>query len=153
MKNLLLDASYLISVYDPRDQKTHLLAQNSFASLCGQRSNRFLIAWPVVYETCATRMARRQDRVAMLVGDWKRLRAQGRLDFVDDSLFREPSWEEWADETNQKRPPYHELSLVDRVLRNIMLAPSFGKIDALFTFDPDDFRDVCRGRQIALEPS
>ena len=47
--------------------------------------------------------------------------------------------------------PWLSISLVDEVIRLALMDPNV-KIDAMVTFNPSDFFDICQSRHIELIP-
>ena len=132
------DSGFLIAVYDEKDDK-HREALRFFSDKVERGPHQLLVPWPVMYESISTRMARAQNRMIRINAHLKSLRVNRKLQFVDDSSFREKAITECfaAVETRSFRP----LSLVDLVIR-AMLADRELRADALITFNARDFRDV-----------
>lgn len=75
---------------------------------------------------------------------------QERLVYIDDSDFREKAIMDVFKELDRDHTHYRTLSLVDRVIREILSKPNL-KIDLFKTFNEKDFMDVCkRFRRILL---
>ncbi len=70
---------------------------------------------------------------------------------LSDLPFREDVMDECFDELAKPTGHARNLSLVDRVIRRALSDVNV-RIDALITFNPADFADVCRkhNRQILL---
>jgi hypothetical protein len=64
---------------------------------------------------------------------------------IGDEKYREKALDEYFATRGRPRP----LSLVDRILRAVVADPNV-RLDALVTFNPGDFADVCRERRIEL---
>ena len=149
MNLLCVDACYLIALYDP-SQEDHHRAKDSFEELFGRLGHRMILVWPIVYETLSTKMARRADRVSVIETDWKRLRATGQIEFIDDRPFRERALEESLAEITRTTSHVRALSLADRVMRRFLEKAM--RVDLLLTFNVRDFSDVCQRRKIKIGP-
>jgi len=142
------DAGFLIGVYDQRDER-HGHAVKSFVTWFGSGAHRLLVPWPMLYETVSTRMARNAKAMALMERDWKRLQTLSQLELIPDEPFRDGVMDECFDELRKPRQHYRCLSAADRVVRR-MLSDQNLRIQALITYNPRDFADVCHkfGRQI-----
>ena len=136
-----VDAGFLIGLYQESDPY-HQKAKEHFVTYFDSGFNRFLIPWPVLYESVRTRMVNRRQWVAALAADWNRLRTRGQLHLIDDQPYRDVAIEDCLGEPSRAGGRYRSLSLTDRVIRH-MLADVDLRIDAFITFNPNDFRDVC----------
>ncbi|MGA8874353.1 MAG: hypothetical protein WB555_02415 [Candidatus Korobacteraceae bacterium] len=81
--------------------------------------------------------------MSLLEQDWKRLLRQERLALLSDLAFRDGAIDECFDELTKPKPHARSLSLVDRVIRR-MLSDRNLRLEALITFNPGDFVDVCQ---------
>ena len=142
MKTVCLDTSFLIALYDDRDQY-HGPATRHFVKYLDRTRNSLLSPWPIVYETLRTRLVRNQQRLRRFRRDWLRFQREGRLTLLDDLPFRDEALNDCLAEADRIRGTYRTLSLVDRVIR-ALLADTGLKIDYFFTFNERDFADVCR---------
>lgn len=136
-KNLLLDTSFWYALYERRD--SHYEHAQNLADLLD--NHNLVLPWPSLYETLNTRFVRRREWIdsfanyatrnntVQLPDDTYRDRALGRI-------FKNPT-------------PWLALSLVDQVIR-LALLDSAVKIDAMITFNPGDFHDICYSRNIEL---
>jgi predicted nucleic acid-binding protein len=147
MKFFLADTGYLLALYGPGDDYRNVERARRSFRMFEQTQNALLLAWPVLYETLNTRLARRVDAVERIEVEWRKLRASNQLFFVDDQPFRQAALSDWESRT----PRYRSLSLVDQVLRNAILSVSL-RIDALLTFNVRDFADVCSKRGVEILP-
>jgi predicted nucleic acid-binding protein len=137
-----VDAGFLIGLYDESDQY-HEKAMAYFLDFFDSTQNRLLVAWPILYETVSTRMARKNTKgIKQLEQDWKRLSAESRLHLLSDAEFRDEAIDECFKELGKPPQQYRDLSLVDRVLRKILSEQNL-RIHAFVTFNPRDFHDVC----------
>lgn len=136
-KYILLDTGFWIGLLDPMDR------QHSRALRIHTIIERFhvLVPWPTLYEFVDTRSMKRPAHVTRLDAA---LRLPGVVR-IDDCRYREQALAECLDERNARRP----MSLVDRVLRAMIADPNI-RMDAVVTFNPGDFSDVCRHRDLEL---
>ena len=141
--NVCLDACFLIGLYDPRDQY-HLRALELFSELFdtpGQ--NMAVIVWPVLYETVSTQLVKNRLNISAMERDLRSLRAAKRLDYLDDSPYRDEALDACFGELGRTPASYRNLSLTDRVLRGVLLDLNT-RVDAVLTFNVKDFSDACR---------
>ena len=141
MSIVCVDAGFLIGLYQHSDQYHHT-AQEHFVRFFDQGINRLLIPWPTLYESVSTRMVRNRNWIIALDQDWRILRGRGQLDLIEDQPFRHNAIQDCLTEPARPGARYRTLSLTDRVIR-YMLADVNLRIDALITYNPNDFRDVC----------
>lgn len=142
MKSVCVDAGFLIALYDETDEY-HSRAKDYFVQYFDIVQNQLLVPWPILYETISTRMARHQKRMGILKRDWETLDEQRRLVLLDDLPFRVKAIDECFQESTKDPRRYRDLSLVDRIIRN-MLSEVNIKIDVFITFNHGDFMDVCK---------
>jgi predicted nucleic acid-binding protein len=142
MSDICVDTGFLLGLYVESDQY-HEPAQRCFSDYFESTTNRLIVPWPILYETISTRLSRNWSAMTLLEQDWKRLLRQERLELFSDSPFRDGAIDECFDELAKPRPHARNLSLVDRVIRR-MLSDTNLRLEALITFNPGDFVDVCR---------
>ena len=142
MKTVCVDAGFLVALYDETDAY-HSRANGYFVQYFDIVQNQLLVPWPILYETVSTRMVRHQRRMDMLRKDWRTLEEQQRLVLLDDLPFREKARLECFEESGKDLRRYRALSLVDRVIRNILSEVDI-RIDVFITFNVGDFSDVCK---------
>ncbi len=142
MNDICVDTGFLLGLYVESDQY-HDQAQRCFSEYFAYGLNRLVIPWPILYETVSTTLVRNRPAMNLMERDWKRLLRQGRLEMLSDIPFREGAIDECFDELRRPRGQARDLSLVDRVIRRALSDVNV-RIDALITFNPADFADVCR---------
>jgi hypothetical protein len=138
--NLCADALFLIALYDPTDAY-HDGAPDFFVEWFQDLPSILVLPWPIMYETVKTRLARRPHLIAEMDMHFSWLRAANRLEFVDDSPYREHELDT-ALEGTRRRGYYRPLSLADRVIRRI-ISEQHLNIHGLITLNDDDFSDIC----------
>ncbi len=141
MRTVYVDSGFLIALYDETDEH-HSSAKDDFVKYFDAVPNKLVVPWPILFETISTRMAKNKKRISMLEKDLKKLKEQQRLELLNDVDYREKALDECFKET-QKPRNYRALSLVDRVIRNMLSDVSL-RIDYFMTFNVKDFEDVCR---------
>ncbi len=146
--NVCVDACFMLALYDKRDGH-HEVATELFQQLFDTASHQLVVPWPILHETVSTRMARRRDSMELLERDLTRLRGKNRLLMLFDRKMREQALVESFEELQRRGGSYRALSLVDRVMRLMLLHPKH-RLHALVTFNRDDFEDVCVSRKIQL---
>jgi len=136
-KNLMIDSGFWYALYDSRDQY-HEKAIDFIEYL---EFHNLLIPWPSLYETLNTRFVRNPE--------WLRAfeRYLHRPDTVrlPDEAYRE----EALHSVLRIVRGWRSISLVDMVIRSIIEDPNI-KIDAMITFNQDDFIDICSTRNIEI---
>lgn len=141
MKNICADSCFLIALYDESDPY-HSESERYFVEAFENTRNRLVVPWPVLYESVSTRMVRSIPRMTKFERDWTMLKVRNQLLFLDGSAFRERAIEGCLLELGRPRGSYRYLSLVDRVIRELISDVNI-KIDALLTFNIPDFVDLC----------
>jgi predicted nucleic acid-binding protein len=143
------DSCFLIALYDETDGY-HSRALACFGAYIERGRHSLLVPWPVMYESVSTRMARAPARMARINTHLKTLRLARKLDFLDDTGFREAAITQCFAVGAQSKPP-RSLSLVDCVVRE-MLSDKTLQTHALATFNVKDFYDICRKFRKAMLP-
>ena len=103
---------------------------------------RYLIPWPVMYETLHTRLARRPSALRQFEQILKRQNAVK----LDDVKYRDAAL---AIAFDTAKPHPNAISAVDAVLRLVLDDPST-QVDCMFTYDRGHFEDVCRRRNVEM---
>lgn len=134
-KNIVADSCFWFGLFNARDE--HHREACSIEDALSVHS--ILMPWPTMYESLNTRfMRKRQDR--------ERFRAYLRRAstvLLDDLPYREASLDYVVEQASTR------LSLVDHVIRSMLEDPNLS-VDALITFNPGDFIDVCQAKRIEL---
>jgi hypothetical protein len=136
-KNLLLDSGFWYALYDTRDPSHQQAAD--FAEYLDFYT--LLIPWPSLYETLNTRFVRRH---AWLPPFEKYVHRQASV-ILSDELYRDMALNNVLSIVRGWRA----MSLVDMVIR-LMIADLNIKIDAMMTFNQNDFADICATRHIEI---
>jgi hypothetical protein len=150
LRGFLLDSSYLFALYGDEGERTRF-ATESFTAFFSKNENVLLVPWPVLYESFNSEFSERRDRVERLNSDWSKLRRLKRLEYVDDSRFRQNCLDEWLGSSKEKSGRFRGLSLVDRILMELVEDRS-RNVEALLTFDLRDFSGFCGKRKIEIIP-
>ncbi len=137
-RTALVDTGYWYALLDERDEH-HVYAVDKSRSLLRLR---YLIPWPVMYETLCTRFTRRP----LAVRQFERILKTPNAVKLDDSKYRDAAL---AITLDTAKPHPNTISAVDTVLRLVLDDPST-RIDCMFTFNPGDFRDVCLRRNVQI---
>ncbi|MGH7812806.1 MAG: hypothetical protein ACREQI_02215 [Candidatus Binataceae bacterium] len=152
-KFLCADTGFLRALYLTGDGR-HTGARKLFDELFERGTNRLLVAWPVLYETLNSEMSQYQQ-ADLLDREWRRLHKGKQIEYLDDRPYRADAFAEWRGEPERGRAHFRKLSLVDRVLRNLLWSanePQQPKVHGLLTYDLKDFKDVCEQKQIKIFP-
>ena len=139
-RGILTDAGFWLAVFDPGDPY-HQTAGPFLETLTKQD---VLLPWPILYEVLCTRFVRRSKWVSQFA----RVLRTAQIHRIDDGRYRNACVDQAVDSAARGRP----ISLVDMILRSV-LSDNALKIGTLVTFNPNDFRDVCAKRRIAVWPS
>ncbi|MHA6197281.1 hypothetical protein ACX3YG_23260 [Pseudomonas wadenswilerensis] len=134
-KRVLVDTGFWIALFHERD-RYHELAQIMEEGL---EFHQLLIPWPTLFEFVGTRLVRRRSTLA----GFRQMLNKTSIVLVDDEPYREKSLEFTTGPSN------HSYSLTDHVLRSMIEDVNLS-VDALISFNPEDFRDVCAKRRIEI---
>lgn len=136
-KNIVVDSGFWFALFNERDRyhaEASILEEDLLV-------HRLIVPWPTLYEAVNTRFVRRSHDLARL----KAIVTKTSSLIVDDGPYRVASLEYILSE----RAANTSYSLVDHVLRS-MLSDENMRIDAVITFNPKDFYDVCDSRNIVM---
>jgi len=136
-KNLLLDSGFWYALYDARDP-FHEQA-NAFAKHLDFYT--LLIPWPSLYETLNTRFVRHPEWLR----PFEKYVHRSSSVRLPDELYRDMG----LDSVLSIVRGWRSISLVDMVIRLMLVDPNI-KIDAMVTFNQNDFVDICATRQIDI---
>ncbi len=140
IRGVMGDTSFWIEAFDKRGDH-HDRAANLLENL---RARLLLIPWPITYEVLRTRTVRNR----VMVGAFQRT-LSGKVLLIDDAKYRKACLETTFDLAVSGRRP---ISLVDSVVRAVLSDGAF-RVSQLLTFNPGDFADVCRARQVQIWPN
>ena len=134
-KNIVADSCFWFGLFDARDQY-HAEACAIEGSLS---VHSILLPWPTLYESLNTRfMRKRQER-----DRFRTYLKRASTVLLDDLPYRAACLDHVMEQVSTRH------SLVDHVIRSMLEDPNVS-IDALITFNPADFIDVCQARRIEL---
>ena len=132
----VVDTGFWIALLDDRDQHHH----EALAKINLITSMNLIIPWPCLYETLNTRFVKNPLSMKTLHEYVQRPNTE----LADDTRYREAAYTQTF-ALAPKRP----ISLVDVVIRCILDDVNVKK-DCVLTFNPRDFEDICRKRQIEM---
>ena len=130
--NVLIDTGLWFAYYDGKDS----YHQDAVKIMNLMEHHRILIPFPSLYETINTRFCRKKEWVE----SFRKLINSPQCSLVFDEAYKDCSLEV---SFNLSLKNKRAISLVDVVIRQ-MLSDINLKVDALITFNPSDFEDVCR---------
>jgi predicted nucleic acid-binding protein len=132
----LVDTGFWIAVFDQGDQHhpSAVRKVDEFSRL------HYILPWPVMYETLRTRLVRQPSQVKKFESFVKNPRAI----WLDDRHYRDQALD-LAFSVNGRRA----ISLVDHVLR-LIIEDIRLRVRYFYTFNPNDFRDVCIKRKVEI---
>ena len=136
-KNLLLDTGFWFALYDARD--SHHEDAEILTDLLDLHN--LVLPWPCLYETLNTRFVRRREWLDSFSAYATRINTVQ----LSDETYRNHA----LGKVLMNPAPWSSISLVDEVIRLALIDPSL-KIDAMLTFNPYDFHDICQSRGIEL---
>ena len=138
-KNIIFDTGYWFALYDERKEPARhekaLLLYDYLAP------HIMIIPWPSLYETLNTRFVRREQWLS----SFKKIIHGKKTVWVYDDKYRSNALESIFSQAKSHR----KCSLVDLIIRDILLDVTV-KIDAIVTFNIEDFDDICRKRNIEM---
>jgi len=136
--NIVVDTGFWFALFNKNDQY-HNIALNIEPDL---EQHALLIPWSTLYETINTKcVASNQCRQGI----------KGYLDKNNSSKINDLTYRDEAIDAVINPKLRRNLSLVDYSIRCILEDPNI-KTDALITFNPSDFSDVCRHQNIEIIP-
>lgn len=136
-KNVIFDSGFWYAFYDERD------SYHNNAIILGDylQIHNLIIPWPILYETLNTRFVRKNS---WLVGFENLIKSSNVLK-LSDEMYRNKAVELVFSE-NKRGKSY---SLVDLVIREVLQDRKV-KVDAIVTFNPKDFFDICLLRNLEI---
>jgi predicted nucleic acid-binding protein len=138
VRGLVGDTSFWIAAFDPKDQFHKTAAR--FLEIIP--SKVILMPWPIMYEVLRTRTVKN----AQMVAGFNRIIRRPKVHKVDDASYRIECLENTL--ANASRRP---ISLVDMIVRAVLMDKKY-TISQLLTFNPADFVDVCKDRNVRIWP-
>lgn len=141
MRRFCADTGFFFALYD-RSEPRHVAAEGFFAEQFEKARNALVLPWPMIYEGLNSRFVKNIAQVAALNRHLVSLRRTSQVELLDDRTYRERALEDCLKETDRPFRSYRVLSLVDRVIREV-LSDTRLHIDGLLTYDMAGFRDVC----------
>ena len=137
-KIALIDTGFWYAVFDERDQHY----KDAQAKVDCLMRFRYILPWPILYETLCTRFVRRPLYIRKFETFLKRPNAE----LLDDANYKQQALDCTLSSADGKRRPF---SLVDNVLRLIIKDRNV-RLHCLFSFNHSDFADVRARRQIEI---
>lgn len=136
--NILIDTGFWYALYDETDQ-FHKRALEMMPHI---QKHNILIPYPSLYETINTRFSKRVN----WMNSFENLIKNPQCSLIQDDNYKKESLKLTMTTSLRKKRP---ISLVDMVIRQ-MLDDNNLKTDAIVTFNPEDFYDVCLNKNIIL---
>ena len=141
MRRFCADTGFFFALYD-RSERRHAAAEEFFAEQVEKAGNVLVLPWPIMYESLNSRFVANIPQVAAVNRHLVSLRRTNQVELLDDRRYRDRALEDCFKETGRPLRSYRVLSLVDRVIRQI-LTDTKVHIDGLLTYDMAGFQDVC----------
>jgi predicted nucleic acid-binding protein len=138
MNNILIDSCFWYALFDSSDEHHHQAIEMKDYLEFGN----IILPYPVLYETLNTRFSKRNNWMSAFKGYMERKTTV----LIPDTEYREKALSNtYFYSLVQKRP----MALVDISIR-LMLEDIKLNINAMITFNVEDFVDVCTSNRIAL---
>jgi len=134
----LVDTSFWYAAFTEKDQ--HFI--DAQAKLEQLMKLKYVLPWPVLYETVNSRLVQDPLRIKRFDSFLKRPNAV----LLDDCKYKLQALERTLSFAVGRR---RRCSLVDNVLRLVIEDVSV-RIQVLFSYDHRDFQDICRKRRVEL---
>lgn len=141
MRRFCADTGFFFALYD-RSEPRHAAVEEFFAEHFEKAGNVLVLPWPIMYEGLNSKFVANIPQVAALSRHLVSLRRTNQVELLDDRRYRERALEGCFKETERPPRSYRLLSLVDRVIREILTDTKL-HIDGLLTYDMPGFHDVC----------
>lgn len=132
--NVLIDTGFWYAFYNAGDE-FHKAAESIMDVL---DKHNILIPFPSLYETINTKFSRKKEWMKC----FNQLIKSSKCTLISDDQYKDYTLDLSMHSSIEKS---RAISMVDMVIRQ-MLDDVDLKIDALITFNPDDFADICRKR-------
>lgn len=145
---ILMDTGPLLALYGNKDENRQAVRALFDLYFVDDQYTRLIAPFPILYETVASQLTKSSRAIEAMRRDWERLDLSMRIEKVSDVPYRDRELLSCFEET-EKTIGYRGLSLVDRVLRAMLIDKALG-ITHLFTFNPGDFADVCEACGIEM---
>src|SRR5437899_2555441 len=139
MESVLVDSGVWYAMFSKRDQYYAEGAKK--AELI--EMFRVVIPWPTMYETLRTRFVR--DTLAL--DQFERYLKSHDIVYFDDEEYRLQAFELSFDSSLRDKRP---ISMVDWIIRLMLLDDKNPHFSFLATFNVNDFRDVCEQRGVEI---
>lgn len=110
--------------------------------------NVMVVPFPIMYETLSTQLVKRKDAIERFRLDWNELKKHNKIAILHDDMYRLDALDECFNEV-EKTSNYRDLSLTDRVIRNMILDTNV-RITHLITFNHKDFADACARSSVIM---
>ena len=138
MINVLIDTGFWFAKYKEADQH-HKQAEKV---LLNPKVHYLLLPFPSFYEVFNTKFCKNKNNMESLNVYLENFQRE----YIEDDKYREKAFEiTWIEGKTHKFPK----SLVDNVIRGILEDTSV-RVDALLTFNVEDFYDICTRKQIEI---
>ena len=138
-QNVLTDSGFWIAYFENSDEHHH--KAHEWANIIFNSPFIIICPFPSLYEFLNTRFARRSDRIEELEKLIKKLN----IEYIYDDNYRFDLITNFIT-TNRYSP---KLSSVDIIINKIIEDINI-KIDFVVTFNEDDFKSACQGRNITI---
>jgi predicted nucleic acid-binding protein len=136
--NILIDTGFWYAFYDESDP----YHRKAVEIMLFVNKHTILIPFPSLYETINTRFAKRKK----WMDSFRSLINSPSCVLIPDDEYKRDTLVMTLNSSLEKNRP---ISLVDMVIRQ-MLDDVNLKSDAIITFNPEDFYDICLSRNIIL---
>ena len=150
MKRFLVDSGFILALYkNEGEQSQH--ARQTFQTITSSSASILVVPWPVLYERFNSEFADRRGWIERFNSDWSKLQRLRKLEYIDDLPLRQKCKDEFLGLLPERSGRFKGLSLVDRILMDLIEDRS-KNIETFLTFDLRDFSGFCSKRQIEILP-
>jgi hypothetical protein len=150
LKRFLVDSGFILALYKNEGEQTKRVRQ-TFNRIISASENVLILPWPIMYERLNSQFAENKDWIKRFNVDWSNLQRARKFEYADDAPFREACRKELLGLSPERSGRFRGLSLVDRILMDLIDDRS-RKIEALLTLDLADFSGFCSKKQIEILP-
>lgn len=150
MKRFLVDSGFILALYKEEGDQSRRV-RNTFQRIVANSGSILVVSWPVLYERFNSEFARRRDWLQRFDQEWTYLERLQKVEHVDDSAFRQNCKKELLGLLPERSGRFKGLSLVDRILMDL-LEDGSKNIEGLLTLDLRDFSGFCSKRRIEILP-
>jgi hypothetical protein len=150
LKRFLVDSGFILALYKNEGEQTTRVRE-TFERVISSSESLLVLPWPIMYERLNSEFVRNKGWIKRFNVDWSNLQRARKFEYADDAPFREACKKELLGLSPERIGRFKGLSLVDRILMDLIDDRS-RNIEALLTLDLKDFSGFCSKKQIEILP-